>query len=87
MVELTQTYITTIFQTEDSKSYSDFNIELPAKTINIPDATIAYINDIALPVSWTTTDVGNYKVDYSTSHYVNVGYDKSCWILPSDFKP
>ena len=45
----------TIFKTEDSKSDSDFTIELPT-TINIPDDTLAYINDIMLPVSWTTAE-------------------------------
>jgi hypothetical protein len=42
-------------KTAESRSDSYFNIELP-KTINMPDATIAYIDEIVLPVSWTTTD-------------------------------
>ena len=78
-------YIYTRFETEDSKSDSDFTIELP-KTINIPDATICYINDIGLPSSWTTIDAMNSKIQYSISHYDNGGYDTSYWISPSDFK-
>ena len=78
-------YIDTICKTEDSKSDSDFTIALP-KTINIPDDTIAYINDIVLPVSWTTIDEVNHKLYYSISHYVNGGHDTSYLILPSDFK-
>ena len=55
VLEVKQIYMFTIFKTEDSKSDSDFTIELPT-TINIPDDTLAYINDIMLPVSWTTAD-------------------------------
>ena len=55
VLEVKQIYMFTRFKTEDSKSDSDFTIELPT-TINIPDDTLAYINDIMLPVSWTTAD-------------------------------
>jgi hypothetical protein len=55
MLEVTKIYIDTRFKTAYSKSDSDFTIELP-KTVIIPDATIAYIKDIVLPVSWTTID-------------------------------
>ena len=34
----------------------------------MPDATLAYINDIVLPVSWTTIDELNHKLYYSISH-------------------
>ena len=85
MLAVKQIYIDTRFKTEDSKSDSDFTIELP-KTVNIPDDTIAYINDIVLPVSWTTIDEATNKLYDAISHYVNGGYDTSYWILPSDFK-
>ena len=85
MLEVKRVYIDTRFKTSDSKSDSDFIIELP-KTINIPDDTIAYINDIVLPVSWTTINERNNKLYYSISHYVNGSYEKSYWILPTDFK-
>ena len=51
-------YIYTRFKTADRKSDSDLTRELP-KTINIPEDTICYINDIVLPVSWTTIDQRN----------------------------
>ena len=60
MLEVNQIYIDTRLKTEDSKADADFTIEIP-KTINIPDDTIAYINGIVLPVSWTTIDEINYK--------------------------
>ena len=58
MLDVNKIYIDTRFKAEDSKSDSDFIIEL-LKTINIPDDTIAYINDIVLPVSWTTINESN----------------------------
>ena len=61
MLELKKIYIDTRFKTIDSKSDSDFTIELP-RTINIPDDTTAYTNDIVLPVSWTTADEQNDKL-------------------------
>jgi hypothetical protein len=85
MLEVTNIYIDTRFKTSDSKSDSDFTIELP-KTINIPDDTIAYINDIVLPVSWTTIDERNHNLYYSILTYANGGWDTSYWILPTDVK-
>ena len=79
MLEVNTMYIYTRFKTEDSKSDSDFIIALPNKT-NIPDDTIAYIDDRILLVSWTTIDARNNNLGYSISHYVNVGYDTSYWI-------
>ena len=73
-----------MFKTSDSKSDSDFTIELP-NTINIPEDTICYINDIVLPVSWTTIDERHNNLYYSISHYVNGKYDTSYWTLPSYF--
>ena len=55
MLEVNQIYIDTRFKTPESQSDSDFIIEL-LKTINIPEDTIAYINGIVLPVTWTTID-------------------------------
>ena len=75
----------TRFKTSDSKSDSDFTIELP-RTINIPDDTVAYINEIVLPVSWTTIDERNNKLYYSISHMVDGNYNKSHWILPTDYR-
>ena len=85
MLELKKIYIDSSFKTEKSKSDSDFTLELP-KTINIPDDTIAYINDIVLPVSWTKIDERSNELYYSISHYADGVYDTSYWISPSDFK-
>ena len=79
MLEVKKIYIDTRFKTADSRSDSDFTIELP-KTINIPEDTICYINDIVLPVSWTTIDERNNRLYYSISHYANGNYDTAYWI-------
>jgi hypothetical protein len=47
-----------MFRTKDSKSESDFNIELP-RSSNVPDGVIAHIDDIVIPVSWSTVDERN----------------------------
>ena len=75
----------TRFKTIDSKSYSDFTINLP-RTTNIPDDTIAYIHDIVLSVSWTTIDELNTTLYYSISHTVDGRYETSYWIVPADFR-
>ena len=76
MLEVKKIYIDTRFKTRESKSDSDFTIEL-SKTINIPEDTICYINDIVLPVSWTTIDERTNNLYYSISHYVHGGYETS----------
>ena len=61
MLDIKKVYIDTRFKTEDSKSHSDFFIELP-RSLNVPDNTICYITDIVIPVSWHTVDARNNKL-------------------------
>ena len=84
MLEVTKIYIDRTFKTEASKSDSDFTIELP-NTINIPEGTTAYINDIVLPVSWTTLDERHNTLYFSILQYADGGYDPFYWIVPTDF--
>ena len=60
MLYVNKIHMFTISKTEDHMSDTDFSVELP-KTTNIPEDTICYINDIVLPVSWTTIDEVNCK--------------------------
>ena len=60
MMDIKKVYIDTRFKTADSKSDSDFFIELP-RSLNVPENTICYINDIVIPVSWSTVDARNNK--------------------------
>ncbi len=57
-MDIKKVYIDTRFKTSDSKSDSDFYVELP-RALNIPDKCVCYIDDIVIPVSWTTIDERN----------------------------
>ena len=54
-LEIKKIYIDSRFKTSDSKSDTDFNIELP-RTFNVPDGVVAYIDDIVIPISFSTVD-------------------------------
>ena len=58
MLDIKKVYIDTRFKTPDSKSDSDFFIELP-RSLNVPEDTICYVTDIVIPVSWLTIDTRN----------------------------
>ena len=51
-------YIDSRFKTANSNSESDFNIELP-RSFNVPDGVVAHIDDIVIPVSWSTIGARN----------------------------
>ncbi len=57
-LEIKKIYVDTRFKTSDSKSDSDFSIELP-RSFNVPDNVVAYIDDIVIPVSFSTVDARN----------------------------
>ena len=46
----------------------------------MPDATLAYINDIVLPVSWTTIDELHHNLYYAISHKFDGRSEKPYWI-------
>ena len=57
-LEIKKVYVDTRFKTDESKSDTDFTIQLP-KTFNVPDDVVCYIDDITLPVSWATISARN----------------------------
>ena len=61
MLDIKKVYIDTRFKTPDSKSDSDFFIELP-RSLNVPEDTICCVTDIVIPVSWLTIDSRNNKL-------------------------
>jgi len=67
-LEIKKIYIDSRFKTSDSKSDTDFNIELP-RTFNIPDGVVAYIDDIVIPISFSTVDARNNNL------YIKFLYD------------
>ena len=56
--DIQKIYIDTRFRTKNSKSETDFSIELP-RSFNVPNGVTAYIDDIVIPVSWSTIDERN----------------------------
>lgn len=63
-LDIKKIYIDSRYRTSDSKSESDFTIDLP-RSFNIPDDTVAYIDDIVLPVSWRTITENNNMFHFS----------------------
>ncbi len=61
MLDIKKIYVDTRFKTVDSKSDSDFYIELP-RAMNVPDKCVCYIDDIVIPVSWTMIDERNSRL-------------------------
>jgi hypothetical protein len=60
-LEIKKIYIDSRFKTDDSRSDSDFYVEL-GKSCNIPDNCVAYIDDFVIPVSWSTVSDRNNKL-------------------------
>ncbi len=67
-LEIKKIYVDTRFKTSDSKSDTDFSIELP-RSFNVPDGVVAYIDDIVIPVSFSTVDARNNNL------YIKFLYD------------
>ena len=55
MLPIKKIYIDTRFMSSDSKSSSDFKIDLPSN-LDLPDDTVFYMDDICIPCSWYTID-------------------------------
>jgi hypothetical protein len=65
-LDMQKIYIDSRFRTANSKSESDFNVELP-RSFNVPDGVVAHIDDIVIPVSWNVIDDRNNKAYVSFS--------------------
>ena len=74
MLAIKKVYIDTRFEMPESKSDSDFYVELPM-TVNIPYRCVCYIDDIVIPVSWTAVNEKNNNV------YLRVQVGESCALL------
>ncbi len=67
-------YIDSRFRTANSKSETDFNVELP-RSFNVPDGVVAHIDDIVVPVSWSTIDERN-NIAYVNFYILNTQLHK-----------
>ena len=55
MLPIKKIYIDSRFMSSDSRSSSDFKIDLP-QNIDLPPDCVVYIDDICIPYSWYTID-------------------------------
>ena len=61
MLPVKKVYIDTKYKTKDSISNSNFKYELP-QTLFMPENTVFYVDDVAIPHSWTTVESFNDKL-------------------------
>ena len=73
-LDIQKIYVDTRFRTKDSKSETDFSIELP-RSFNVPDGVTAYIDDIVIPVSWSTVDERNRNCHIELTYGSTWRYD------------
>ena len=68
MLEVKKIYVDTRFKTADSRSDSDFYIDLP-KTVNITDTVKCYIDDIVMPISFKVVELHNNNLYFSIYYF------------------
>ena len=61
MLPVKKVYIDTKYKSKDSISNSNFKYELP-QTMFMPENTVFYVDDVAIPHSWTTVESFNDKL-------------------------
>jgi hypothetical protein len=66
MLPIKKVYVDTKYKTKDSKSNANFKFELP-ETLYMPDNTVFYIDDVAIPHSWYTVEDFNDKLYFRVS--------------------
>ena len=69
MSEVKKIYVDTRFKTKDSRSDSDFYIDLP-KTVNIVETVKCYIDDIVIPVSFKVVELHNNNLFFSVYYFI-----------------
>jgi len=79
-LDIKKVYVDTRWKTSDSKSDSDFSIELP-RSFNVPDNVIAYIDDIILPVSFSSINENNNTLYFG---YIIPGIETTVAIITID---
>ena len=70
MLPCKKIYVDSRYQTPDSESNSNFKIELPS-TLYFPPNTIFHIDDICIPHTWRTVELGMNDRLYILTQYVS----------------
>ena len=72
MLPIKKIYVDTRFKSSDSRSDSDFKIDLPT-TLLMPDDTGFYIDDVCIPHTWYTVEANvNDKLHYKFNTLLKV---------------
>ena len=76
MDKVKKVYVDSRFRANDSASNSDFKFELN-ETLDLPDNTVCYVDDICIPHTWRTIESHNNKlyIIFRTSYMAGGGYD------------
>ena len=74
MDKVKKVYIDSRYKTNDSVSNSDFKFELK-ESLDLPDNTFAFIDDICIPHSWYTIEEYNNKLYIVTNLTDSDGYN------------
>ena len=77
-------YIDSRFRTADSKSESDFIVELP-RSFNVPDGVVAHIDDIVIQISWRAVDERNNKCYISVFSGLHALRDTHFTLTPQNY--
>ena len=73
-LDIKKVYVDTRWRTSDSKSSTDFSIELP-RSFTVPDNVVAYIDDIVLPISFPTIYDRNNTLYFEYAYNTVNGFD------------
>ena len=80
MDKIKKVYIDSRYKTNDSVSNSDFKFELK-ETLDLPDNTVCYIDDICIPHTWYSIEDYNNKL-YIENTYPDFSLSASVLTLP-----
>ena len=69
-------YVDSRYKTSNSISNCDFKFELK-ETLDLPDNTVCYIDDISIPHSWWSVENNNNKL------YVETQSNYTIFVVPS----
>ena len=61
MLPIKKLYIDSRLKASDSRSSSDFVVDLP-ETLLMPENTVFYVDDVCIPVTWFNVDTNNNKL-------------------------
>ena len=87
MLPIKKIYVDSRLRTKDSKSSSDFAIDLP-NNLDMPENTVFYVDDVTIPVSWYNVSERNNNLYIIVTVFVNsVGhtYRRKVTIPPSNY--